>query len=435
MADISKITLLDGSEYNLKDTAARESIPKTYAGSVAAGGSATVTNGIHYAQVDGSSTATVFTASINGITEYYDGLTVLLKNGVITSASGFTVNINGLGAKPVYSNMAAATRETTIFNVNYTLLLIYDSTRVTGGCWINYRGYYSDANSTGYQLRTDSTVLKTLDPSRYYRLMFTSADRTHWVPANTAKDNSATSQKIVNQRPIDPFGRIIYFGYTTNLSAESDVPDNYCWDQHTVTLGYSFNTSGAALELTTKTPVYIKCAPQSDGSAIIDSTTPYVQALPSTDDGMIYIYLGVAYNATNIELVSSHPVYYYKDGAIRLWTGEAGSSGATAMTDQEIEDAFTAGWKYKIAVASGSYILSVSCDGSHGVGAGIITESVGNSTITVEMTGSNSGLMVTKMDDGAVVSTTSLGNGVFSFTMPFGGVLLSLGINSGGSND
>ena len=66
--------------------------------------------------------------------------------------------------------------------------------------------------------------------------------------------------------------------------------------------------------------MYVKCAPQADGSAIIDSTTPFVQALPTTDDGKIYIYLGVAYSATNIEMTLEHPVYWYKDGMIRPYT-------------------------------------------------------------------------------------------------------------------
>lgn len=304
-----------------------------YAGSATSGGSATVTEGIPYGAVDSTSTATVFTATVPGITELKDGTVVLLKNGVITSASGFTIDVNGLGAKPVYSNMAAATRETTIFNINYTLMFVYDEDRVDGGCWINYRGYNSDTNTIGYQLRTNSTVLKTYDASRYYRLFFTSADGTHWVPANTAKDNSATSAKTVNQRPIDPFGRIIYFGYTTNLSAESDVPAAYCWEQYTLPLGYSFNKTGAALVLTAKTPVYIKCTPQSNGGAIIDSTTPYVQSLPNGEDGKIYIFLGIAYSATNIELVPNHPVYEYKDGAIRLWTNAVASSGGVTSVN------------------------------------------------------------------------------------------------------
>lgn len=291
-------------------------------------GTSANTQGIPFGTVDGTSTSTAFTATVPGITALKDGTVVMLKNSIVTSASGFTIDVNGLGAKPVYSNMAtgnnitptAPTRETTIFNINYTMLLAYSTDLVAGGAWICYRGYNSDTNTIAYQVRTNSSVMKTYDQSRYYRLFFTSADGTHWVPANTAKDNSATSAKTVNSRPIDPFGRIIYFSYTTNLSAESDVPASYCWDRYTFVLGYSFNKTGAALTLTSKAPVYIKAAPQSDGSAIIDSTTPYVQALPSTADGKIYIFLGIAYSATNVELALEHPVYEYRDGAIRRWT-------------------------------------------------------------------------------------------------------------------
>lgn len=335
-------TVADGYTLHLA-SGARATGTAKYAASATPNGSALNTEGIPFGEVDSTSTATVFTATVPGITELKDGTVMMLKNGVVTSASGFTININGLGAKPVYSNMATGnditptnpTRETTIFNINYTLLLVYSTDLVDGGAWINYRGYNSDTNTIGYQLRTNSTVMKTADASRYYRLFFTSADGTHWVPANTAKDNSATSAKTVNQRKINPFGRIIYFSYTTNLSAESDVPAAYCWEQYAFLLGYSFNRTGAALKLTTKTPVYIKCAPQSDGSAIIDSTTPFVQALPSTADGKIYIFLGVAYSATNVELYPSHPVYYHDGTSIKLWTGKAIPDGLPTVTSSD----------------------------------------------------------------------------------------------------
>lgn len=305
-----------------------------YAGSATSGGTAYKTEGIPFAAVDGTSTSTAFTVTVPGISELKDGTVMLLKNGVVTSASGFTINVNNLGAKQAYSNMAAASAETTLFNVNYTMLFVYDETRVAGGCWIMYRGYNSNDNTIGYQLRTNSTVMKTSDQSRYYRMFFTSADGTHMVPANTAKDNSATSTKTVNQRPINPFGRIIYYSYSTNLSAESDLGASYCWDQYTFSLGYSFNTTGSALTLTTKTPVYIKAAPQSDGSAIIDSTTPYVQSLPASEDGKIYIFLGIAYSATNIELQNKHPVYWYKDGMIRPYTNAPAGGAVSSVNGQ-----------------------------------------------------------------------------------------------------
>ena len=46
---------------------------------------------------------------------------------MVTSESGFTINLNGLGAKKCYNNMTLATQDTTIFNINYTMLFIYSS--------------------------------------------------------------------------------------------------------------------------------------------------------------------------------------------------------------------------------------------------------------------------------------------------------------------
>ncbi len=287
---------------------------------------------IPFGEVDSTSTSEAYTATVPGISALVDGVCVLLKNGVVTSESGFTININGLGAKPSYSNMATGhgdtnpTRDTTIFNINYTMLFVYSEDIVSGGGWICYRGYDANTNTIGYQLRTNSSSLPVSGATYRYRLLFTSANGTHFVPANTSTSTNATASRTVNQTPIDPFGRIVYYSHTSAVSSGSRPGATYLWEQYAISLGYSFNRTGAALTLTSWRPVYIKCAPQADGSAIMDSTTPYVQALPSTDDGKIYIFLGIAYSATNIELVPQHPVYYYKDGAIRQWTNSAAGS-------------------------------------------------------------------------------------------------------------
>lgn len=283
---------------------------------------------IPFGQVDSSSTATVFTATVPGITQLVNGTTVMLQNGVVTSASGFTLNVNGLGAKPCYTNLAAATRDTTIFNVAYTMLFVYDEDRVSGGAWICYRGYDANTNTIGYQLRSNSSTLPTTDKFYRYRILFTSADGTHWVPSTTSTSTNATAARAVNQRPIDPFGEIVYYGTTTAIEANANVTAAQLWQQYTMTFGYAFNRTGAALVLTYPAPIYIKCAPQSNGSAIIDADTPYVQSLPTTEDGKIYIFLGRAYSATAVELLMDHPVYYYKDGAIRLWTNAAASGSS-----------------------------------------------------------------------------------------------------------
>ena len=278
------------------------------------------TAAIPYGEVDNTSTATAFTATVTGITAYYDGVTMLLKNGVITSAAGFTIDINSLGAKPVYTNMEAATAETTKFNVNYTMLFVYDSDRVEGGCWICYNGYDSNTNTIGYQLRTNSALRPAADKGYKYRIWFTSVDGLTWVPANLSSSTSATASKTPNTRAIDPFGEIIYCSTNGTTNAGDNLSATACWEQYILALGYSYNTTGAALTLINPAPVYLKCIPQTAGGVKVDG---YVQALPNSADGKVYLFLGMAYSATNIELFTVHPVYYHDGTGIRLWTGKA----------------------------------------------------------------------------------------------------------------
>lgn len=313
--------------------------------------SAAFAAGIPFAQVDATSTSTIFTATVPGVTEYKDGVCVMLKNGVVTSAAGFTINVNGLGAKPVYSSMAAASQSSTIFNVAYTMLFVYDEDRVAGGCWVVYYGYDSNTNTIGYQLRTNSTTLPMDSIVYRYRLLFHSADGTKFVPANNSTSTNATASRTTIQTPIDPFGPIYYYGTTASVAAGSRPTAAYLWTQYLVTLGYSFNRTGAALTLDDYAPVYIKAAPQAGGGAIIDADTPYVQALPSTADGKIYIYLGVATAATTVELYAVHPVYYHDGTGIKLWDGGASGGGVSSVAVSQ-------------TVTSGTEIAEIDVDGT-----------------------------------------------------------------------
>lgn len=306
MPDLSSITLPDNNTYNFKDTIARASIP--------------------YAAVDSTSTATVFTATVDGITSLYDGVTVMLHNGVVTSAANFTVNINGLGAKPCYNNMTNATRDTTIFNVAYTMLFVYSAALNSGnGGWWIYRGYDANTNTIGYQLRTASTQRPAKTRGYRYRLWFTGFDGKHWVPANESSSTNATAARTPSDEVIDPFGEIVYNSTNGTVEANANLPVGTCWEQYTLALGYSFNKTGAALTLSYPAPVYVKCQPQTGGGVVMKD---YTQDLPTTEDGYVYLFLGMAYSATNIELFPTHPCYFYKDGAIRLWTN-AVANGST----------------------------------------------------------------------------------------------------------
>lgn len=272
---------------------------------------------------------------------------MLLRNGRVASASGFTININGLGAKPVYNNLASgdevtpkeATRDTTIFAATYTMLFVYSTTLVDGGCWICYRGYDANTNTLGYQIRTNSGNLQASDTGYKYRLWFTSADNKKWVPANTSTSTDATTSRTMNTRPINPFGPIVYNSTNGTVNSGSRPAVTTLWQQYTLTVGYSYVVS-----LTAWDPVYVQCTPQTDGSAVMNAI---VKTLPTSKDGKIYIYLGMAYSTTAMELRLEHPVFYHDGNGIRAWIGKNAS-------EVVVTPALTSGTKVGDIVVDGS---------------------------------------------------------------------------------
>lgn len=276
------------------------------------------TQSLYYGHIDSTSSRTAMTAQIDGITGYFDGLCVILKNGVAASNTNVTLNINNLGAKKIYYSTAMNTAITTQFGENYTVLLYYDSERDSGaGGWVYYYGYDANTNTIGYQVRTNSATLPMKESMYRYRIYFTSADGESFVPFNTSTSTNATSARTPTTEKIDPFGRILYYGSTTVLAAGDRPAVATSWQQYTLTIGYSY-----VYAMTAWKPLYLVTNPQTDGSVIIDATTPLTKDLPTTDDGKVYIFLGIAYSSTAMELTLEHPCYWYKDGAVRQYTGQ-----------------------------------------------------------------------------------------------------------------
>ena len=276
---------------------------------------------ISYGKVDSTSTSTVFTATVPNLTLLTDGTTVMLRNGVVTSASGFTLNVNNLGAKPVYNSMADASADTTIFNINYTMLFVYDSTRINGGCWICYRGYNSNDNTIGHQIRTNNQKIYATDKTYRYRILL-EVDDTHYMPVNLSTSTSADTSKTstMNTREFKLDGNIIYYSYTSAINQNAQFGNAYQWKQYPFNLGYSFNNTSSALALTQWSPVYIVAEKSATNEGMAKLVSPYyTQSLPNSADGKLYIFLGQAYSTTNIEMVLEHPIYEYKNGKIRLY--------------------------------------------------------------------------------------------------------------------
>ena len=323
---------------------------------------------ISYGKVDSTSTSTVFTATVQNLTSLTDGTTVMLRNGVVASASGFTLNVNDLGAKPVYNSMADATRDTTIFNINYTMLFVYDSTRVSDGCWICYRGYNSDTNTIAYQIRTNSQKMYATDKTYRYRLLL-EVDDTNYMPVNLSTSTSADVSKTstMNTREFKLGGNIIYYSNSSAINQNAQYGNPYLWKQYTFSLGFSFNNTNTALELAQWSPVYMVAEKSATNEGMAKLVSPYyTQSLPNSEDGKLYIFLGQAYNTTNIEMVLEHPIYEYKNGKIRLYRDYYTATETDTLLNGklDVEDAFTGSYadlSNKPSIPSASSDLS---DGS-----------------------------------------------------------------------
>lgn len=228
------------------------------------------------------------------------------------------LNVNGTGAHSIKRNNSGTIGNldgASYLKAGNTYPFIFD-----GSNWITW--YDTNTNTIGYTIRTNGSSLPMKSITYRYRILFTSADGQSYVPANNANSTNATASRAVCQDKIDPHGRIVYYGTTASVAAGSRPSISYLYQQYnSISLGYSFNRTGAALTLTAWKPIYIKCNPQSDGSVIIDPTEPYVQALPTTNDGYVYIFLGIAISATAFEFTLEHPVYYHDGTALRKWTG------------------------------------------------------------------------------------------------------------------
>lgn len=270
---------------------------------------------IPFGEVDSTSTSTAYTATVDGITALEDGVCCYLMNGVVTSASGFTININGLGAKPVYGTLAAATQSTTIFNINYTMLFVYNSKRVSGGCWDVFYGYNSDT-TTG---REEYYYLRPYAGQAIYRYKFLmEGEDGRFYPITTTNQSSATQvTKSPTTTPLRPWKIWYYTGTATVNAGAAFAAQTVQPSYYATTAVYNFNASTG-----TYAYIFLQGSYNKDTDLFtLDSGSNYYKFVKYTaaidwsanlTQGKYYILLGSSYSTTNyFQLFNINPFYYF----------------------------------------------------------------------------------------------------------------------------
>lgn len=120
----------------------------------------------------------------------------------------------------------------------------------------------------------------------------------------------------------------------------NDSANNY---GTTSSMGIDFTSNGLAgisynlnSTLTSYLPLYWKGKVKSDGLFYFDQasyTSWYTQALPTKEDGFVYIYVGWASTTTAFFIVPNHPAYEFKNGSIRLWEHVLGDENSYSNFD------------------------------------------------------------------------------------------------------
>lgn len=198
-----------------------------------------------------------------------------------------------------------------------------------------------DNNDVNYQNRVYYSSRIAAEQINRYQLLLTTKDK-KVLPVSSANNDPDGTTREYTSTPFDPCGEIFYYNSTTSVSPNATIGDNRFWRQILADLRYSFplnNTDN--YKMVARQPVYLVATPQADGMAVLTVPTgsvigPLSQTLPSSDDGLIYIYLGQAYEdgkPYRLELTFNHPIYFYKDGQVRLYHYAATVNGHTVKSD------------------------------------------------------------------------------------------------------
>jgi len=260
---------------------------------------------IYYVAGNTSGTAGTWTGTISGLAAYYDGLTIRFRIG-IAGASTTTLNINGLGAVTV-QRYVGSSNITTHFPVNAVITM----TKV-GSSWVVQDWFDS---TDDYGMRWINSTIAGAEVTRY-KIIMEGPDR-KFYPLTIG--NTQATSKTVSTQDFLLNGLILQQGYDATYAANGQLPSYGLWSQrYFTTTDWTFNQVSG---WTAYYPVYLKGTIQSNDTFRLDNTTTtswLTQTLPTTDDGFVYIKLGYMNNTTTaFTLTIDHPIYHYKNGALR----------------------------------------------------------------------------------------------------------------------
>lgn len=247
------------------------------------------------------------------------GTMIVVKFTYASAASTMTLNVAGTGAKTIYmygTTLASSGTTTTGWAAGAIVMFIYDGTSWFRQYWYNttydLSQVLSGSATAEYNIDLETSANGGLGQHRYVLMMMTTNQKWSAISAvsgSTTADQGTAVAKVASTANFLIDSPIMYTNSNSYIAPGGSGPFNgYTAIAHN--FRYSIGTTAANVSLSYQKPIYLVGIPNNDGATFkLDSTQWWTQTLPTTNDGKIYIYLGLAYTASNIYLNAYHPIF------------------------------------------------------------------------------------------------------------------------------
>ena len=297
--------------------------------------------------------AGVWEASIPEISAYEDGqIIAFYPNKIDGVSSGTTFQINSLGAKTVTrpdGNTNAITTHydgTNLIFLRYVAaddyFIVHANYNVTDDYRLRYEHHVTANNSAG-----SGTAWYG------YELLMEGIDGKFYP---VTEGGSSGNTNAVSTAELRVGGVMLIYSSSTNRNANANTGSYSLYEAVRLTTMEFWNNRDSGWA-TAYRPWYIVATINANGNFVLDNTsfTSFLtQDLPTSDDGKYYIHGGLMLDTyDDYRLQVNHPIYVYKNGAVREWSGYANSDRILEVTGSS---------------ATGSGQLQLNCENnSHGV--------------------------------------------------------------------
>ena len=297
--------------------------------------------------------------SIPSITTLDVGTVIVVQPTVTSTVANSTIKLNNFSAYPMRYNNAAITTSTdsVVWSASFPSIWVFDGTY-----WV-FAGHGLDSNTT-------YTLNYSLDAGQYtagsgtyavtrYSILAQKADGT-WekITATNASYSTGTSKSVNTSGFI--LNQLRYYGTTTAVAGGVKIATNVMYEKSaSVDMRYSTNCGGTTT-WALGDYIYLVGTIGADGLFYLDTTTWWSNALPTTNDGKLYIRLGLSLTAAGytISFFDDRPIFYHDGTGIKeykvadnkqdvisdLATIRSGASaGATAVQPGDLATVATTG--------------------------------------------------------------------------------------------